>query len=405
MKRILIIHIVLLIALALPAQSVKELQKQQRELQQQLEETAKMLKQTKQNETATENKLNLLKQSIKQSTNYINALNKEIGLLDENISSLQASRLSHQERLERLRNEYAQTTRAIYSHHKYFSPLLFIISSDNFNQALRRFRYLQQVAAHRKYQAQEIAKITQQLQIEEDLLTENRIQKETAVSAKELEQQRLEQQRRKRNDELASLKKKETSLKKKQKEQQAKADKLNQKIQNMIAAEIKRQKEEAAAKAKKEGKKDPYELSKEEKLVAGNFEANKGKLPRPIEKGFISGHFGVQPHPFLDKVQVNNKGTYFQIPAGSDARAVFEGEVTQCFSVPGSNQSVIVKHGNYRTVYSNLVTLYVKVGDKVSTKQKIGKVYTDTENDNKTELYFMLYKDTEIQNPESWLAN
>ena len=84
---------------------------------------------------------------------------------------------------------------------------------------------------------------------------------------------------------------------------------------------------------------------------------------------------------------------------------IFDGEVTQCFSVPGSNQSVIVKHGNYRTVYSNLVTLYVKVGDKVSTKQKIGKVYTDTENDNKTELYFMLYKDTEIQNPENWLAN
>ena len=407
MKKILTILLCFVhcsLCINLSAQTIKELEAEKKKALDELAVTNRLLNETQKNKKGTENKLNLLKQSIKQSTNYINALNKEIGILDENISSIQASRLSHQERLERLRDEYAQTTRALYSHHKYFSPIIFIFSADNFNQALRRFRYLQQVASHRKYQAQEITKITKQLEIEENLLTENRIQKETAVSAKELEQQRLEQQRRKRNDELASLKKKETSLKKKQKEQQAKADKLNKKIQDIIAAEIKRQKEEAA-KAKKEGKKDPYELSKEEKLVAGNFEANKGKLPRPVEKGFISAHFGIQPHPFLDKVQVNNKGTYFQIPAGSDARAVFEGEVTQCFSVPGSNQSVIVKHGNYRTVYSNLVTLYVKVGDKISTKQKIGKVFTDTENDNKTELYFMLYKDTEIQNPESWLAN
>jgi septal ring factor EnvC (AmiA/AmiB activator) len=408
MKKILTILLCIVhctICTNLSAQTIKELEAQKKKALDELAVTNRLLNETQKNKKGTENKLNLLKQSIKQSTNYINALNQEIEGLDANISNLQASRLSHQERLNQLKYEYAISTRAIYSHHKYFSPIIFIFSADNFNQAIRRFRYLQQVAAHRKYQAREIEKITNQLIEEEHILTENRIQKETAVSAKTLEQQRLEQQRQKRNEELASLKKKETSLKKKQKEQQAKADKLNQKIQNMIAAEIKRQKEEAAAKAKKEGKKDPYELSKEEKLVAGNFEANKGKLPRPVEKGLISGHFGIQPHPFLDKVQVNNKGTYFQIPAGSDARAVFEGEVTQCFSVPGSNQSVIIKHGNYRTVYSNLVTLYVKVGDKVSTKQKIGKVYTDTENDNKTELYFMLYKDTEIQNPESWLAN
>ena len=270
MKKILTILLCFLhctLCINLSAQTIKELEAEKKKALDELAVTNRLLNETQKNKKGTENKLNLLKQSIKQSTNYINALNKEIGMLDENILSIQASRLSHQERLSRLRDEYAQTTRALYSHHKYFSPLLFIFSADNFNQALRRFRYLQQVASHRKYQAQEITKITKQLEIEENILTENRIQKETAVSAKELEQQRLEQQRRKRNDELASLKKKETSLKKKQKEQQAKADKLNKKIQDIIAAEIKRQKEEAAAKAKKEGKKDPYELSKEEKLV------------------------------------------------------------------------------------------------------------------------------------------
>jgi septal ring factor EnvC (AmiA/AmiB activator) len=407
MKKILIILFCITycaLCINLKAQTIKELEEEKKKTLNELAVTNRLLNETQKNKKGTENKLVLLKKSIEQSNNYINTLNQEITILDTLITTLQNSRQTHIERLNKLRDEYARSTRAIYTQHKYFSPILFIISANNFNQAIRRFRYLQQIAAHRKYQAQEIQKITQQLEIEENQLTENRIQKETAVSAKELEQQRLEEQQRQRNDELITLKKKETNLKKKQNEQQKKADKLNKKIQDIIAAEIKRQKEEAAKLAKQQGKKDPYQLSKEEKLVAGNFEANKGKLPHPIEKGFISGHFGIQPHPFLDKVQINNKGTYFQVPAGSDARAIFDGEVTQCFSVPGSNQSVIIKHGTYRTVYSNLVTLYVKVGDKVSTKQKIGKIYTDTENDNKTELYFMLYKDTNIQNPETWLA-
>lgn len=171
----------------------------------------------------------------------------------------------------------------------------------------------------------------------------------------------------------------------------------------MIAAEIRKQEEKSRKSTGSSSGK--YQMSREEKLVAGNFEANKGKLPRPVEKGFISGHFGVQPHPILEKVTINNKGIYLQTLANTDARAIFEGVVTQCFSVPGSNQSVIVKHGNYRTVYSNLSKLYVKIGDKVTTKQKIGKIFTDEENDNKTELYFMLYKDTDIQNPEIWLLH
>lgn len=385
-------------------QSIKELEAKKRKALEELAITNKLLGETQKSKKGTENKINLLKRSIRQSNEYINTLNGEIRLLDRDIDSIQTSKNSHETHLQQLKNEYAQTTRALYNHHRYFSPLLFVLSSDNFNQAYRRFRYMQQAASHHKQQAKEIEAITQVLTEQQNRLTENRIQKETAMSAKELEQQRLERQRKEQSTQLSSLSKKEKQLKTKQKKQQQQANALNKKIEEMIAAEIRRQEEAARKKSgNNSSKSDKYQMSKEEKLVAGNFEANKGKLPRPIEKGFISGHFGVQPHPILDKVTINNKGIYLQTPSGSDARAVFEGEVTQCFSVPGSNQSVIVKHGNYRTVYSNLSTLYVKVGDKISTKQKIGKIFTDTENDNKTELYFMLYKDTEIQNPEKWL--
>lgn len=384
-------------------QSIKELEAKKKKTLEELALTNKLLNETKKDKQGTENKISLLKKSIRQSTQYINSLNSEIELLNQNIDSIQTSKLNHEQHLQLLKAQYAETTRALYNHRNYFSPLVFILSADNFNQAYRRFRYMQQVATHHRRQAREIIDITNTLSRQEDLLSQNRTQKESAVKDKTREQRRLESQRKEQSSQLSSLKKKETQLRRKQKQQQQQANALNKKIEDAIQAEIRRQQE--ASKKKNSSSDGKYQMSREEKLVAGNFEANKGKLPRPVEKGLISGHFGIQPHPILDKVTINNKGVYFQTTSGADARAVFEGVVTQCFSVPGSNQSVIVKHGNYRTVYSNLSTLYVKIGDKITTKQKIGKIYTDTENDNKTELYFMLYKDTEIQNPEIWLLH
>jgi len=145
-------------------------------------------------------------------------------------------------------------------------------------------------------------------------------------------------------------------------------------------------------------------LTKEETLLSGNFERNQGRLPWPTSNGFISGHYGVQPHPVLKHVTTNNKGVYIQTPSGSSARAVFEGVVTQRFSIPGSNNAVIIQHGNFRTVYANLTQIFVREGDHVSAKQAIGKIYTDDESDNKTELYFQIWNGRSLQNPESWIA-
>lgn len=398
---IILVSVLCMSVAGIQAQSIKELEAKKKKTLEELAVTNKMLGETQKNKKGTENKISLLKHSIKKSTEYISTLNSEIRLLNNDIDSIKSSKESNEAALHALREEYAQTTRALYNHHKYFSPMLFVLSADNFNQAYRRFRYLQQVASHHKEQARQIESITNTLAQQENQLAQNLSKKQSAVSEKEKEQKRLVSQREKQSSQLSSLKRKERQLKEKQRKQQQQANALNKKIEDAIQAEIRRQQETANKKDNSKGKE--YHMSREEKLVAGNFEANKGKLPRPVDKGVISGHFGVQPHPILEKVTINNKGVYYQTPANSDARAVFEGVVTQCFSVPGSNQSVIVKHGNYRTVYSNLSTLYVKIGDKVSTKQKIGKIFTDTENDNKTELYLMLYKDTEIQNPEIWL--
>ena len=138
--------------------------------------------------------------------------------------------------------------------------------------------------------------------------------------------------------------------------------------------------------------------------MGGNFEANRGRLPWPVASGVVTGKFGIHPHPVLKAVTTNNKGIYIQTTAGSDARAVYDGVVTQCFAIPGNNNAVIVRHGVYRTVYANLTALYVKEGDKLTAKQRIGKVYTDDLHGNKTELYFQLWKEKTLLNPEPWLA-
>ena len=140
------------------------------------------------------------------------------------------------------------------------------------------------------------------------------------------------------------------------------------------------------------------------KIINGNsMEANKGRLPWPVEKGMISGHFGKQQHPVYSQVTIDNKGIYLQTVAGTKARSVYKGEVTSCFMV-GGTYAVIIQHGNYRTVYSNLSKLAVKQGDMVETKQVIGTIFTDPEQDQKTELYFQIYKDRNILNPELWIA-
>ena len=391
MKRIIYISLSLLLCLStvVEAQSVKDLEKQRNQTLKQLEQTGKMLNETKRNKTATVNKLNLLNQDIKTRKRLINGINNEIYALDKElrILNLQKDSLSRQLDLERER--YAQTVRQSHYLQMQNSPLLFLLSADDFNQMLRRARYLQQMASYRRQQAVLIQTEQQKIDERDKQIKQNRKDKQKVLNVQQREKDNLARDERKQKKMLQDLKKKEKDLLAQQKRQQKKADDLNKRIDELI---------------KKDIKKDANKLTKEEMLVAGGFEKNKGKLPWPTEKGYISGNFGVQQHPTLSHVTVNNKGVYIQTTAGSVARSVYEGEVSAVFVSDGQNV-VIVKHGNYRTVYSNLTTLYVKNGDKLNAKQRIGKIYTDPENDNKTELFFQIRKDTDILNPSLWLAN
>lgn len=419
MKRVL--YTLLLILAAGPllqGQTVQELERRRKETLQQLETTSKILSETKKDQRNSLNKLNVLNRNIQERNKLINNIEKEIGALEREMNTLSSETRKMERQLQQLRKDYANTVRETYVSHSIYSKIMFVLSADNFDQSFRRMRYLQEFANYRKHQAAEIERTKTELQQKTELLAAHKLTQEEIRQKQASEKKKLEVDKRKEDLALGELKKKEGSLRKEQQRQQKIANELNRKIEQLIAEEIRKQEE----KAKKEKpvvteKKDTkttttpgrssgseHTLTKEQQLISGNFAANAGRLPWPTERGFISGKFGVQPHPVLKYVTINNKGIYIQTPSGTQARAVFEGVVTNLFTVSASNYAIIVQHGQYRTVYSNLTDVLVRVGQKVSAKQNLGRIYTDPDNDNKTEMYFQIWKDRNILNPESWIA-
>ena len=390
MKRLLTYIFLICLCFSAQAQSVKSLQKEQKELKKQIENTNKMLQQTKKSETATVNKLQLINQNIANQKKLISNLDKEISTLNNEIAGLNKRKDTLENTLADLKKDYARIVRECHYVQIQQSPLLFLLSSSSFQQLVRRLRYMQEFARYRRTQAARIEGVKTEIEIQNSLLKEHKQDKQSALKSQKRQQESLARDERKQKQMLQDLQKKEKDLMAQLKKQQKKADELNKKI----SATIEKQ---AQAQSK-------TTLTKEQQLVAGNFEQNKGKLPWPVEKGFISGAFGKHQHPMYKDVTIDNKGIYLQTTAGAAARSVFEGEVTSCFLMNGS-YAVIVMHGNYRSVYAGLSRLNVKQGDKVMAKQKIGTIYSDPEQDNKPEVFFQIWKDKTIQNPTLWLAN
>lgn len=371
------------------ADNVKDLQKKQKKLQEDIEQTNKMLKQTKKEEKATVNKLQLIGQNIKSQKKLIRTLDNEILALNAEMNALGATRDSLQKVLLGYKADYAQMVRETHYAQLQQSPLLFLLSSDSFQQLARRARYLQEFAHYRQEQVRRIENTQAQIDTQNDLLKANKHEKLVVLDTRKREQDKLVRDEKKQKNMLNQLKSKEKDLNKQLKQQQRRVAELNKKIDDIVRKQ--------ADKASK------TTMTKEQQVLAGGFEKNKGRLPWPVEKGMISGHYGKQQHPVYEHVVMDNKGVYIQTTAGTKARAVYAGEVTSCFLV-ANTYAVIVQHGNYRTVYSNLSKLNVKQGDKVETKQTIGTIFTDPEQDQKTELYFQVYRDRDILNPELWIT-
>ena len=371
------------------ADNVKDLQNKQKKLQQEIEQTNKMLNQTKKDEKATMNKLQLIGTNIKNQRQLIHTLDNEIFALNAEMKELQGTRDSLQTVLDKYKADYAEMIRQSHFAQVQQSPLLFLMSSDSFQQLARRARYLREFAHFRQEQVRRIENTQAEIDTQNELLKANKHDKLVVLDTRKREQENLKRDEKKQKTMLNQLKSKEKDLNKQLKAQEKRVAELNKKIDELIR--------------KQAEKTSKTSLTKEQQLIAGGFEANKGRLPWPVDKGMISGHYGKQQHPLHEHVVVDNKGIYIQTTAGTKARAVYKGEVTTCCVIAGT-YAVIVQHGNYRTVYSNLSSLNVKQGDHVDTKQVLGTIFTDPEQDQKTELYFQIYKDMNIVNPELWIV-
>lgn len=428
MKKAPIILVLLLLAFtpSLFAQKTKgkskgQLEKEIQSLQKEISTANQLLKKTTKDKEMTLNEVNLLDKKIKQREQLIKAYNEQIAVLDEEIDKGQNNIKTLNTDLTHLRKEYGKMVAFAYKNRSHYDKLEFLFAAEDFNQAFSRLRYIQQFSEARKTKMEQIASTEKRISDEVEASQKAREQQAAMLKDEKAQQLALQQEKEELNQQVGKLKKKEGSIQQDIKNKQQQAQKLQKAIDDIIAEEIRKANEEAERKRKEAEKKAKANkdkgktttttaksekgmaLTPAEKTLSTSFVNNKGKLPWPVERGVISSTYGKHASVVSDKVTVTNNGIDIATTQGSNARAVFDGEVASVTKLTGSNTVVIIRHGEYFTVYCNLENVIVKRGDKVKTKQNLGTVHT-SKTENKTELHFELLKEQARQNPTNWLS-
>jgi septal ring factor EnvC (AmiA/AmiB activator) len=394
MRILLLTGLFVILSIHVFSQSVEELKKKKQDAENQIKYTSKLLNEVQKNQKSSLNRVQLLNRQIEHRNAVINSINGEVDLYQQMIDNNTLAISLMENDIQSLKKEYAELIKLAYRNRNAYDQVLFLLSADNVNQAYRRYLYMKQYTTYRENQAGVILSIESVLndktrKQEEQKLIKLQLMNDTKKEATQLSQEKLE-----KNAELQKLQKEQKELKKKLDEQRRIEQQLENEIERIIAEE--------ARKSAKAGTKE-MTLTPEQKLLGDNFAQNKGRLPWPVERGVITEHFGINQHPVLSNVQVKNNGVSITTEKGSKVRAVFNGEVTRVFGITGGNTAVIIRHGKYLTVYSNLRETTVKKGDKVTTKQNIGTVFTDPE-DSKSILKFQIWLENQKLNPEQWIG-
>lgn len=379
-------------------QGKQELQQKKKELQKEIIYTNKLLNETAENKKVSINQLVQLNKKIGAREELIRTMNQEIDLIDVSIDSNQTVLDSLNVTLKSLKDEYAKILRSAYKNRSAYDQLMFVFSSQDFNQAFKRLKYLQQFTRYRKSQVLKIEYTQEQLNKQLIELEAVKQSKKNLLASIQNEFQKLGSEKSQKQTVVNQLQGREKELKKQLQDKKKASQQLEKAIERIIAEEI-RKAREAAKKAGKDSK--GYPLTPEAKELSNSFTANQGKLPWPVLEGLITEKFGEHPHPALPGVKVQNNGIDISTTKGSIIRSIFEGEVTAVIIIPGGGKGVMIRHGEYLSVYTYFKELYVKKGDKVTTKQDLGVVVTD--DDNKTNLHLEIWKNTTKLNPELWL--
>ena len=335
-------------------------------------------------------KLNVRLELIKVTNEQANLLTTRISINERNIST---NRLE----LRNLKDEYANLIQKSYESKSLQNRLMFLFSSESFLQAYKRVQYLKQYASYRRKQGKAIANKTKLLQELNRILNNEKAEKILLIEENRLVQQQIEKDAQDQKSLIKTLEQKQTSLasqiSKKEKQQKAIDREINRLIREAIAA---------SNKALGKKRKKTFQLTPEAKLIADNFKANKGRLPWPLEKGVVVQGFGRQRHPVVKTTTIQSNGVILATEPLAKVRAVFEGEVMSVIVIKGSNPSVLIRHGNFITLYTNLAKLYVTKGEKVNAKQAIGEVFTNQQT-GKTQFQFGIFNNVDALNPKEWV--
>ena len=429
MKRFFVILIgCLWLAVPLFAQSnklIRELESKRGALQKQIAESETILKNTKKDVGSQLNSLATLTGQIEERKRYIMAINNDVEAIERELASLQRQLRSLERDLRDKKKKYEASVQYLYKNKSIEEKLMFIFSAKNLGQTYRRMRYVREYATYQRLQGEEILKKQEQIRKKKAERQQVKAAKENLLKEREGEKVKLEAQEKEKRTLVANLQKKQRGLQNEINKKRREANQLNARIDKLIAEEIERarkraqeeaRREEAARrKARKEGQSagtgaktkskplEVYTMSKADRELSGNFAANRGKLPMPISGAYIiTSHYGQYAVEGLRNVKLDNKGIDIQGKPGAQARAIFDGKVAAVFQLNGLF-NVLIRHGNYISVYCNLSSASVKAGDAVKTKQSIGQVFSDGTDNGRTVLHFQLRREKEKLNPEPWL--
>ncbi|TWO33943.1 peptidoglycan DD-metalloendopeptidase family protein [Seonamhaeicola sediminis] len=336
-------------------------------------------------------KISVLGNLIKVTNQQANYINREINLNQNKISNLR-------DELKQLKEDYAAMVVKSYKSKNQHSRIMFLLSSKDFKQAYKRLQYIKQYSNHQRQQGEIIKAKTVELQELNNDLFKQQEEKKKLIAENRVTQKALESERRLHEDLMKSIRKNLTKYTLQIRQKQSEAARIDREIDKIIKEAIASSNKAAG----KSGTSTSFALTPAEKVLASNFVANKGRLPWPVERGRVSRRYGSQPSQIDRSLTINSSGVGISTNKGAKVFAVFNGEVSSIIKIKNANPMVMIRHGNYLTIYQNLSKIYVKKGDKVTTRQVIGEVYTNPSN-GETVLTFVISKGLNKENPANWI--
>lgn len=392
--RLLLILAALFCALNLAAQnqSLDALRDEIRRAEEEIRATNELLAKTKKDKQVTQNQLKLIQNRIRNRKQIIANLEKQTQVINGDIGTKNDTVHAMQNELTQLRKEYADMVYAAYKNYKLNNFLVFLFASKDFNDATRRISYMRRYNRMRQQKAEQIKSVADSLHVQIGELENRKAELTKVRDTRTQEVSSLGKDEKQYQSSLSEINTKSGKLSSEIRKKQSQINKLQQRIQAIIAEEARK------------NRATPKSAAQEEYIanLSGRFDQNKGLLPYPVRGGVIVDRYGVHPHATQKGLMVNNKGVNIASGSGAEVRAVFEGDITQIVFVQGLNNTVIIRHGNYLTTYSNLASVNVKTGDKVTLNQVIGRL-SNSDNRDDCVLHFEIWKETENLNPEQWL--